>query len=1353
MFKKLLSIALVLLGCCSLSFAQNPWSGIVDTSRALNWSNAGYQGSTSRNTICFTESANTATASSINSDIQACPAGQVVFLQAGNYTLSGGLIMKSNVTLRGAGANATVLQFSSDTLCDGQGADICVMGENTYYGSSWILPGGSQAANVTNGSLPAGTTAIILGSIGATAPILGQYIYIDQNDVSADNGNFFVCDNQTAPCSLEGGAPGRTVNSLHSNQVQVVKVTNINTGTHTYTISPGLYGNNWSTSLNPGAWWAATPMTGVGIENLTLDHTSSSELFGIEIFNAFDSWVSGVTSINANRNHVLLSQAAHITVQNSYFYGTKNAGVTSYGIESSLSSDNLVVNNIFQKVDAPIILGTAMGSVFAYNYTVNDYDNSTNWLQQANAMGHDAGASYNLFEGNSGTGFWGDVFHGTSGLETMFRNQATGWEPGKTEVTIPVQLESYNREDNVIGNVLGQSSSFNTSYQTQLGPGGGAAIYDLGAGNTEASVTVPNDSSVASTLMRWGNYDTYNGAVRWLSSEVPSGLSVYANAVPASQALPPSFWLSSQPSWWPSGKAWPAIGPDVATGNVGMCSSLSTYSGSRATASSQCPSGTLSTAWASHVNSIPAMDCYLNTMGGPADGSGNSLAFNASTCYTSQQTATPVLPTSTTTPPYTFPVNSLIAITDATPGSVIYYTTDGTTPAPPPNQVGTLYSAPFALSSVGTTTVKAIAVAQGTPPSSIAMVPYSIPAQTNTVLTNIEDTNALGWSICSTNGVCNPGGDETPSSVLAFFGNTAQQLDGTSVELQLGTNIKTAGHYSNALWTYKGPGCDGCTSFSADFQVYYDASITNVGNFEYDMFQFAPSNTTYFNSGNTVGEQAMFGAQWERAGNGDWYVWQPNSTTVPGSGAWVDSGVNLSLSTGWHHFQFAYHRDADPSTSCAIGATNLPCMHYDSITVDGTLHTLPSTYSGHAVAAQPIGPLTSGWASQTGIQFQLDNNATGAVVTEEYLDKASFAATSSPLSLGITATNGSVSGPNCSPNNYSSGTTIGPCTATPNSGYTFSGWSGTGSASSISGTGQSQSFAITANSTMTASFTAISSSGFTVTAANGSLSGTNCSTNSAVTNGTSITCSETANSGYAFYGWTGTGSASNSLSSSETFVIRQASTLTANYVSTAPTDRAYISSPAFGNQLFGQNVVFVWSASSSILSSIKDVTVQITDPTGALVGSYAYMTTPVNSSTGFTLYDLPTNSENLLVTVTTNFASSQLIWQAVYQASDRPLPVITSPLSGTQMPSGNMTWTWSAAPSAAAHVYFHVWDANGNLLANQDMGTGSTDPRTKTIWSGSWPHTGNLTADIEAAPSYSYNYPPMPVITNPAPLQ
>jgi pectin methylesterase-like acyl-CoA thioesterase len=101
---------------------------IVAGSRAIDWSTAGVTGGIpNRTTICATLNPG-ATAAQINSAISSCPAGQVVKLNAGTYNI-GGVDFgggKSNVTLRGAGADQTFLVFNNDVGCHGFLADVCM---------------------------------------------------------------------------------------------------------------------------------------------------------------------------------------------------------------------------------------------------------------------------------------------------------------------------------------------------------------------------------------------------------------------------------------------------------------------------------------------------------------------------------------------------------------------------------------------------------------------------------------------------------------------------------------------------------------------------------------------------------------------------------------------------------------------------------------------------------------------------------------------------------------------------------------------------------------------------------------------------------------------------------------------------------------------------------------------------------------------------------------------------------------------------------------------------------------------------------------------------------------------------
>jgi Big-like domain-containing protein/parallel beta helix pectate lyase-like protein len=590
----LLVFFILLLGASATAEAQ------IAASRRIDWSQAGVSGGIpNRSTICATLNPG-ATAGQINSAIAACPAGQVVKLNAGTYSLSSGVDFNANnnVTLRGAGPDRTFLVFSGGVSCGGLGADVCF--RNGLLNST-DSPG--NTANWTAG-YSVGTTSITLSSTSNLQ--VGSLLILDQLNDSSDGGAVFVCD-AGGLCATEG--PGGTGRSGRV-QEQHVRVTAISG--NTVTITPGLYMPNWRSSQSPGAWWSsAVPITMSGIEDLSVSHAGSgSVMSGVYFFNAYNCWMKNVKSLNANRNHVWLYQSAHVTVRDSYFYGTQNAASQSYGIETYMNSDALIENNIFQHVTVGMMTGgSTSGTVFAYNYSLDDYYNVASWMQSSSYL-HAGGIGFVLFEGNEGIGFTADAIHGTTDFATVFRNVFTGWETGKSQQTVPIHLYTYNRYLNVLGNVLGRSG-YHNRYEaaTPSGSGGDTAIYTLGwsgnGGTTDSGV--PNDPRVKTTLFRWGNYDVVNGAVVWNPAEVPSTVSPFGNPLPGNQTLPTSLYLSGRPSWWGI-VPWPAIGPDVTGG--------------------QDPTG--------RAYKLPAHLCYDVT-----SKTGGILNFNAATCYSSVEDTTP----------------------------------------------------------------------------------------------------------------------------------------------------------------------------------------------------------------------------------------------------------------------------------------------------------------------------------------------------------------------------------------------------------------------------------------------------------------------------------------------------------------------------------------------------------------------------------------------------------------------------------------------------------------------------------------------------------------------------------------
>lgn len=470
-------------------------------------------------------------------------------------------------------------------------------------------------------------------------------------------------DGAASQQGFSGGCGYCQTQGAESQQVSVTSISG--SGPWTIGITPGIYAPNWTGAKSPIVWFSsAIPITGDGLESMSLDYSGiyggsgSGEPVGIQLTNASGNWirdVRGSNGIGGVHKHVELYQASHNTIRDSYFYGS-NGSSESYGVDSAFySSDNLVENNICQHVATCAITEDSIGNVFSCNFAVDDFywgnpaGSSANF-QQEDQYHHLAGDAYNLYECNEGIGHTDDDIHGTEFMNTTFRTlvnghdtaltsdngtgQCTGIPPtgttpcGKNEYTIAYDNFAGSRYNNVIGSVLG-SASYHTAYKAVAanssdstnGANCVVTVLCLGfsannGGYWTIGFTIPTDPLVSSTIMLWGNYDTKTAAVRWCgnssntgwsttcssTSEVPSGLSLYANPVPATQTLPASLYLSAKPPFWTS-MPWPAVGPDVNGGDI------PNYGG--------------------HAYENPANYCYHHQMGGVDDGSSGLLSFDA----------------------------------------------------------------------------------------------------------------------------------------------------------------------------------------------------------------------------------------------------------------------------------------------------------------------------------------------------------------------------------------------------------------------------------------------------------------------------------------------------------------------------------------------------------------------------------------------------------------------------------------------------------------------------------------------------------------------------------------------------
>jgi hypothetical protein len=683
----------VILLCCSNFLYAQAWSGILNSTRAENWqrANVGVTGGipSANYTQCgSTIAAYSGAATTINNAIAACGPNTYVLLGPGTFTLSSGIVIHgmSNFALRGSGPMQTTLAFAAGTPCFSGNQDICVNASNELWDGgqssavAQVQSGGSNWANWTGG-FSQGATSITVASVGSTGIVNGQELIVDQQNDLNDNGGSIVCDSNggkgpnvsgTTVCmanTVSNGEIGRTVGGSggysYSQQQRVIVTAGCSTtcsgaGPFTLTISPGLYANNWGNhGANTTAVWWVFPSEYVGIENMTIDHTNTTSSAGNTFWNCSNCWVKNIRDIKVNNEHVLIYNSSRDEVRDSYFFETKNFASQSYGILLYPASDCLIENNIFQQITSPILAG-GEGNVFGYNYWIDNIVASPTY-GQGTYPSHDVGNLFELWEGNIGNSLIMDQLHGTSGLETIFRNWLNGrdWNTctylsgtctdannyghSPTAQTYPLDFDSYNRGMNVIGNVLG-TPGYHTNYQaitpnTYTGTQCNQSIYEMGWGGAPCTNQqgVLGDSVVISSLMRWGNYDVVNAAVRWNSAESSPGAVqwIAAQTTPSTETLPNSFYLNSAPTFFntPQGTlAFPLIGPDVTGGNGGTFSG-GTYAGGNCQVGSSAGGGTCTSSLAGLVNLNPAMNCYLNVMSGPLDGSGSVLSFDANLCY------------------------------------------------------------------------------------------------------------------------------------------------------------------------------------------------------------------------------------------------------------------------------------------------------------------------------------------------------------------------------------------------------------------------------------------------------------------------------------------------------------------------------------------------------------------------------------------------------------------------------------------------------------------------------------------------------------------------------------------------
>jgi hypothetical protein len=474
----------------------------------------------------------------IQKAINRCPAGEVVLLKPGTFTISSPITVKSGITVRGAGMGATVIRGMAG------------------MGGNWVVAVASSA--FSEGTSFGITAGLSKGSTSITTSAphgwsVGDIVVIDQ--VNNPSGNPPVLNSGVdGTARWDGRTPKRALG-------QVNRVSGVTK--YTAKLEIPLYWN-FDATLSPQATKLHNVTSEAGLEDLTVDNSASGNSKQISnggtivLRGTSDCWLLRVEVIGSWQSSVRVNGAFRNTFRSCKLHegvphlpanGPQYGPSRAYGFfVNPYASGNLFENNqIYHLVTPFMIHGAISGNVIAYNYLPDPYYKDPNWIQVTMEF-HGAHPIMNLLEGNYSVGrIAPDNFWGSSSHNTFFRNR-NRLPAGKNGGPWNFDLQYNARYYNLVGNVIG-TRGVEEAYQLHdVDLRGTKSVYRFGYTCDGDGSADGNDRQVLATVLRHGNWDSVNNKTLWNGRD--------------DRVLPASLYLTGKPKWWGDHR-WPAIGPDV----------------------------------------------------------------------------------------------------------------------------------------------------------------------------------------------------------------------------------------------------------------------------------------------------------------------------------------------------------------------------------------------------------------------------------------------------------------------------------------------------------------------------------------------------------------------------------------------------------------------------------------------------------------------------------------------------------------------------------------------------------------------------------------------------------------------
>jgi hypothetical protein len=561
--------------CAWLNLCVSLHAQLLPPERATLWNPGVPGGIPLRTTTCGRLDASTFgdgrldAAVALQAALDACPPGQVVMLSAGRFTVNNHVILRTGISLRGAGPGVTTLQKTNGAIpgtyrvSDAQ--PIVIVGP-----SRWPSVDETTSQHlVADGEKGALVVAVANGQ--GFAP--GQFVVLDEDNY---NSGFWLSlpNRNGVPTPARIWATDRVTWQRHQppepqddpaealkwfsrsgrpvNEVKEIAAVRNNLMTFTTPL-------HISYRISRGAQLTRFTGTSVhvkhaGIEDLTVTGGSDG---AIRFESAAYSWLKNVEDTVWLGEGVAITHSFRVEVRDSYIHDGAWSAPGGGGYALSLaagSAEILVENNIVVKANKLIVARSAgAGSVVGYNYMDDGFINYDPVWQEVGINGsHMVGAHHMLFEGNESFNYDSDNTHGSAIYHTVFRNHLLGSRrdfPGLSNGRA-AGLGYGSWWHTFIGNVMGVAGQMGGWQYEDPGNGrvgnawgSGPSIWKLGYDPIHWEQAV--DSKVTSTVIRDGNFDYVTGVAHWDR---------------APQPMPDSLYLKNKPAFF-GGGTWPWVDP------------------------------------------------------------------------------------------------------------------------------------------------------------------------------------------------------------------------------------------------------------------------------------------------------------------------------------------------------------------------------------------------------------------------------------------------------------------------------------------------------------------------------------------------------------------------------------------------------------------------------------------------------------------------------------------------------------------------------------------------------------------------------------------------------------------------